>query len=117
MIVNPVSGYVYVGNTEARNQTRFEGTGEFSSGRTVRGHLHESRITVLGRAARVEPRHLNKHIDFSQCCAPIPNAENATSVAFPQDMAITSDGKTLYVAAFGTSEIAVYTLHGYRFHF
>jgi DNA-binding beta-propeller fold protein YncE len=108
MIVNPVSGYVYVGNTEAQNQTRFEGTGAFSGGRTVRGHLHESRITVLGRAARVEPRHLNKHIDFSQCCAPIPNEENATSVAFPQGMAITGDGATLYVAAFGTSEIAVY---------
>jgi hypothetical protein len=108
MMVNPVSGYVYVSNTEAQNQTRFEGTGDFSGGRTVRGHLHESRITVLGRAARVEPRHLNKHIDFSQCCAPIPNEENATSVAFPQDMAITSDGSTLYVAAFGTSEIAIY---------
>jgi len=111
MIVNPVSGYVYVGNTEAQNQTRFEGAGAFSGGRTVRGHLHESRITVLGRAARVEPRHLNKHIDFSQCCAPIPNEENATSMAFPQGMAITGDGSTLYVAAFGTSEIAVYNTH------
>ena len=53
----------------------------------------------------VTPRHLNKHIDYSKCCAPIPNQENATSVAFPQDMAITSDGSTLYVPMFGTSEI------------
>ena len=108
MIVNPVSGVVYVSNTDAQNQNRFEGAGKFSGGRTVRGHLHESHITVLGRAARVEPRHLNKHIDYSKCCAPIPNRENETSVAFPQDMAITEDGSTLYVAAFGTSEIAVY---------
>ncbi|ABA59173.1 YncE family protein [Nitrosococcus oceani] len=108
MIVNPVSGVVYVSNTEAQNQNRFEGAGIFSGGRTVRGHLHESHITVLGRKARVEPRHLNKHIDYSQCCAPIPNEENDTSIAFPQDMALTQDGSILYVTAFGTSEIAVY---------
>jgi YVTN family beta-propeller protein len=51
---------------------------------------------------------LNKHIDYSKCCAPIPNDENATSVAFPQDLTISGDGSTLYVAAFGSSEIAVY---------
>ena len=52
-------------------------------------------------------RHLNKHIDYGRCCAPIPNEENRRSVAFPQDMAITADGRTLYVAAFGTSEVAI----------
>ncbi len=113
MIVNPVSGRVYVANTEAQNQVRFEGAGAFlqdldPNRRSVQGHLHESHITVLGPGGSVSPRHLNKHIDFSQCCAPIPNDENATSVAFPQDMAITQDGGTLYVTAFGTSEVAVY---------
>jgi hypothetical protein len=108
MAVNPVNGHIYVSNTEAQNQNRFEGTGIFSQGQTVRGHLHESRITVLGGNPLVQPRHLNKHIDYSKCCAPIPNKENATSVAFPQDMAITKNGKNLYVAAFGSSEVAVY---------
>jgi len=108
MIVNPVSGHIYVSNTEAQNQDRFEGKGIFSQGQTVRGHLHESRITVLGGNPLVQPRHLNKHIDYSTCCASIPNKENDTSVAFPQDMAITKDGEKLYVAAFGTSEVAVY---------
>ena len=121
MIVNPKNGNVYVANTDAQNQNRFEGigkftgsveegngTGIFSGGRTVRGHLHESRITVLNESGVVNPRHLNKHIDYSKCCAPIPNQENDTSVAFPQDMAITSDGSTLYVPMFGTSEVAVY---------
>jgi DNA-binding beta-propeller fold protein YncE len=108
MIVNPVNGHIYVANTDAQNQTRFEGAGMFSGGRTVRGHLHESHITVLEPPSHVRPRHLNKHIDFRVCCAPIPNAENETSVAFPQDMAITGDGSTLYVTAFGTSEVAVY---------
>ena len=114
MIVNPVNGHVYVGNTDAQNQERFEGAGKFFgeagifNRHTVRGHLHESRITVLDELGDVKPRHLNKHIDYSKCCAPIPNQENDTSVAFPMDMAITSDGATLYVPMFGTSEVAVY---------
>ena len=39
MVVNPVSGKVYVSNTEARNEVRFEGPGVFA-GSSVRGHLH-----------------------------------------------------------------------------
>lgn len=108
MLVNPASGKVYVTNTEALNHNRFEGAGGYSNGQTVRGHFSENRITVLGGNPTVAPRHLNKHIDSSQCCEPIPNRENADSVALPLDMAITGDGKTLYVAAFGTSEIARY---------
>lgn len=114
MIVNPKNGNVYVANTDAQNQERFEGAGKFfqdagiSDRHTVRGHLHESHITVLEKLGGVKPRHLNKHIDYNKCCAPIPNPENDTSVAFPQDMAITSDGSTLYVPMFGTSEVAVY---------
>ena len=56
MATNPVSGKVYVSNTEARNEVRFEGPGTFG-GSTVRGHLHEARITVLDGTA-VNPRHL-----------------------------------------------------------
>jgi DNA-binding beta-propeller fold protein YncE len=107
MIVNPVNGKVYVSNTEARNDARFEGPGIFA-GRTLRGHTHESRITVLGAAGSVTPRHLNKHIDYSSCCSPIPNDENAKSLAQPVGMAITGDGSTLYVAALGSSKVGVY---------
>lgn len=46
MAVNPVNGKVYVANTEANNADRFEGPGIFA-GHSLRGHLHESRITVL----------------------------------------------------------------------
>jgi len=80
----------------------------FSDGHTVRGHFSENRITVLNEAGGVMPRHLNTPIDYSKCCAPIPNPENAKSVAFPQDMAVSGDGSTLYVAMFGTSEIGIY---------
>src|SRR4030095_10592911 len=107
MVVNPVNGKVYVSNTEAGNDKRFEGPGEFA-GHSLRGHLHESRITVLGPAGSVIPRHLNKHINYAECCDAIPNAENDKSLALPQQMAVTSDGRTLYVATLGTSKIGVF---------
>jgi DNA-binding beta-propeller fold protein YncE len=107
MAVNPVSGKVYVSNTEAGNDKRFEGPGIFA-GHSLRGHLHESRITVLGPGGSVAPRHLNKHINYAVCCDAIPNAENDKSLALPQEMAVTSDGRTLYVATLGTSKIGVF---------
>ncbi len=107
MAVNPVSGKVYVSNTEALNDKRFEGEGNFSLGETLRGHFVENRITVLDTAGGVAPRHLNKHIDYSSCCAPNPSSENARSMALPLDMAVSSDGATLYVAALGSNEVGV----------
>lgn len=106
MVVNPVNGKVYVSNTEARNDLRFEGPGTYA-GSSLRGHLHESRITVLGSSS-VTPRHLNKHIDYSTCCAPTPNPESEKSLAQPTGMAVTSDGSTLYVAAFGSSKLGIF---------
>lgn len=113
MIVNPVSGKVYVSNLESNNQQRFEGANDFAGFEThpapsVRGRIAFSRITVLDGLGGVTPRHLNKHIDYDTCCAAIPNDENARSVAFPIGMEITADGGTLYVASLGTSEVAVY---------
>jgi DNA-binding beta-propeller fold protein YncE len=111
MAVNPVNGKVYVANTEANNADRFEGPGTFA-GHSLRGHLHESRITVLspgGGTPRVAPRHLNKHIDYNHCCAPIPNDENDRSLAFPQGMAVTGNGATLYVAALGSGKVGVFS--------
>src|SRR5436305_8011276 len=114
MTVNPVNGKVYVANTDANNADRFEGPGIFA-GHSLRGHLHESRITVLspggntGGPSRVAPRHLNKHIDYSKCCEPIPNPESERSLAFPQGMAVTGDGTTLYVAALGSGQVGVFS--------
>jgi DNA-binding beta-propeller fold protein YncE len=109
MAVNPVTGKVYVTNTEANNLARFEGPGTFA-GYSLRGHLHENRITVLSPSSgSVAPRHLNKHIDYNSCCAPLPNAENAKSLALPQGMAVTADGATLYVAALGSDKVGVFS--------
>lgn len=106
MAVNPVTGAVYVSNTEARNHARFEGAGEFA-GSTVRGNVHQTRITVIDSSG-VAPRHLNKHVDFSSCCAPTPNDDSERSLALPLEMAVSSDGATLYLAAFGSSKIGVF---------
>ena len=108
MAVNPVNGKVYVANTEANNAARFEGPGTFA-GQSLRGHLHESRITVLSPGGGVAARHLNKHIDYDSCCAPIPNAENDRSLALPQGMAVTGNGATLYVAALGSDKVGVFS--------
>src|SRR5262249_36527950 len=51
----------------------------------------------------------NKHIDYTSCCDALPNAENQKSLAFPMGMAVSSDGATLYVAAFGSAKVGVYS--------
>jgi DNA-binding beta-propeller fold protein YncE/mono/diheme cytochrome c family protein len=105
MVTNPVTGKIYVSNTEARNEVRFEGPGVFG-GSTVRGHLHEARITVLD-GADVLPRHLNPHIDYD--AVPSPAGIKEASLATPLGMAVTGDGATLYVAAFGSSSVGMFS--------
>lgn len=104
LAVQPGSGRVVASNTEAMNLTRFEGAGA-SSSTTVRGHLHESRLTLLdGR--RVQPIHLNTHVDYGQCCERRPG-ENEQSLAFPTSVAFSSDGERLYVTALGSDKVAM----------
>ena len=106
MIVNPQNGKIYVTNTEARNQVRFEGHGDFAE-TTVRGHIVDNRITVLDSSG-VHPRELNKHIDRDSCCAPTPNAESALSMSQPLGMAISPDGTTLYTAVLGNDKVVIH---------
>ena len=111
MAVNPVSGKVYVTNTEAINEVRFEGTrpisGPGSDTSTVIGHLHEARITVIDPATNnITPRHLNKHIDYSVVPSSAGVADD--SLATPKGMAVTSNGSTLYVAAKGSGKVGVF---------
>ena len=105
MVVNPTNGRVYVSNTEANNAVRFEGPGA-GGATTVQGHIHESRVTVLN-GANVLPRRLNKHIDYN--VRPASPATNAASLATPLGMAVTNDGATLYVTAFGSSKVGVFS--------
>ncbi|HSU67883.1 MAG TPA: hypothetical protein VLJ39_13485, partial [Tepidisphaeraceae bacterium] len=108
MAANPVTGTLYVSNTEAFNDVRFEGPGTFG-GHTVQGHLAESRITVIS-GATVSPRRLNKHINYAKLAglAGFDPTAKTHSLSMPLDMQITADGKTLYVAAFGSGKVGVF---------
>ena len=108
MAVNPVSGRVYVSNTDARNDHSFEGPGIFA-GHSVRGHFVDNRVTILDPSGAVTPRGLNTHIDYGSCCAPVPNAESVQSLALPTGMAVSADGKTLYVAVLGSSKVGMFS--------
>jgi len=112
LAVNPVSGKVYVSNTEADNQVRFEGPGIFAAPfkpvgepATVQGNLARARITVLD-GANVLPRHLNKHIDYG--VLPAPAGVKDHRLATPLDMEVSADGSKLYVAAFGSGKVGVF---------
>jgi len=107
MVANPVSGKLYVTNSEAQNLTRFEGPGVFG-GSTVQGNLAQMRVTVISGSS-VTPRHLNKHIDYTRLANEPgfdPTIKNH-SLSTPLGMAVSSDGARLYVAAFGSSKIGV----------
>ena len=111
MVVNPANGHVYVTNGDARNDVRFEGQrSPCGSPTSVVGHLSEARITVLDPVSgSVTPRHLNKHLDSgpdSYCTVPSPAGTADASLSTPLGMAVTGDGSTLYVAAFGSSDPA-----------
>ncbi|MET0592500.1 MAG: hypothetical protein ABW133_07365 [Polyangiaceae bacterium] len=104
MAVNPKNGKVYVANTDALNDVRFEGHNNFGGTGSVRGHLVDSRITVLD-ASSVAPRYLNKHIDYTRQGTA---QERAKALAFPMGMAVSKNGATLYVSAFGSSKVGIF---------
>src|SRR5262249_20469579 len=115
---------IYVTNTEARNEIRFEGPGTVAANVestrpgttggppfTVRGHLHEARVTVLDPASgTVSSRHLNKQLDTAATYPQPGGAAKASSLAAPIGMAIDSGGTTLYVAAFGSSAVGIFNV-------
>jgi DNA-binding beta-propeller fold protein YncE len=115
MVVNPMSGRIYVTNTESPNHIRFEGHGDHG-GSTVQGHLSESRITVLNPSTGgVDPQHLNLHIDYSLLHTDGNATTSATidgykqhSLATPLQLVVNSAGNTVYMAAYGSAKIGVF---------
>jgi len=109
MIVNPTSGKILVSGTESPNEVRFEGPG-IHGGSTVQGRVSEARISVLTDlpSNTVEPRHLNKHLDYSLLQENLDPSAKAHSLATPLQMVISSAG-TLYVAAFGSGKVGVFS--------
>jgi DNA-binding beta-propeller fold protein YncE len=110
LAVNPATGSVYVANTDAANDVRFEGGGVLAGlakppgePATVRGRFLSTRISVL-RGASALPRPLNDHIDYD--VVPSPDGTKERSLATPAGMAVSADGRRLYLAALGSDTVA-----------
>ncbi len=115
MAVNPSNGKVYVTNTESPNDVRFEGPG-VHGGTTVQGRLSESRITILDPSGPSQDvQHLNQHIDYNDLHTDgganhaAINAQIPHSLATPMLPAIHSSGSPIYVPAFGSQKVGVFT--------
>ncbi len=100
--VNPVSGDIFVANSDARNLVQFEPN--------LRGHFVDNRITRIAKAtAQVTPFDLNPGINY----ATLPNpAARATALAQPTAVTFDPGGEFMYVAAFGTDRVARVDVNG-----
>ena len=111
MAVRPnAANQVYVANTDARNQVRFEQRipGD-ALNRGVQGHIAESRLTVINGTTST-PHQLNPHINYlctPPTCVP-PSSEADASLAFPMDLVFSSNGQRVYVAGFGSGRIGIF---------
>ncbi len=110
MVANPVTGALYVTNIEANNTGLFEGDGKFG-GYTLQGNIAKTRVTVIANG-KVSPRHLNKHIDYTKLASDptYDTTQKQHSLALPLEMAITKDGRKLYVTAYGSNKIGVFNV-------
>ncbi len=105
MAVHP-TGRVYVANTEARNEIRFEGPGTI--GTTGRGHHHEAQVTILEAPSIITPRHLNKHIPYGT--TPVPAGIKEASLSTPVAVSFSPDNSELFVAALGSNKVGVFSI-------
>jgi len=107
MAVNPATGELFVANTDAINEVRFEGVrSDEREYTTVQGHLHETRITVVDpEQGAVSPHHLNTHINYEQF--PVPATVREKTLSMPVAVEFSGDGKLAYVAAKGSDKVAV----------
>jgi sugar lactone lactonase YvrE len=104
IIVNPVSDVVYVSNMKSRNHVRFAGPATRAT-TTVRGNLTNQQITIID-GNTTQARILNKHLDLSVRSG--SQAERDLSLSTPLGMAISDNGETLYVTAFGSRKVGVF---------
>ncbi len=102
LAVNPVSGDVFVTNTDALNLTFFEPT--------LRGHFVTNRITRIQVASgTITPFDLNPNINY----AILPNPQAlSTALAQPAGVVFDPSGDFMYVAAFGTDRVAQVDTNG-----
>ncbi|MDP3857276.1 MAG: YncE family protein [Stagnimonas sp.] len=97
MAVRPDNGAVYVSNTEAFNEVRFEPmmTGKFA----------QNRVSVI-KGGAVTPVHLNPHIDYSVPTGTLVEIDQ--SLASPADLVFSADGARVFVAGFSSDAVGLF---------
>jgi YVTN family beta-propeller protein len=102
LAVSPVTGDVFVANTDALNLTLFENN--------LCGHFVNNRITHIQVAnGTVTPYDLNPKVTYG--CAPNP-ADLSIALAQPANVVFDPSGNFMYVAAFGTDRVAKVSTNG-----
>ncbi len=121
--VNPSTGRLYVSNTDARNQVRFERGLEILGDAqgdedgicddneatslclpALNGHLVDTRVTVTTGTTVNGTVNLNPHIIFDNVA--ISSINKALSLGQPNGMAFNNAGTTLYAAAILSKKVA-----------
>ena len=89
LTVNPVSGYLYVANTDALNLVMFE--------TALNGHIVNHQITQVNPSSgKTQIWNLNPSINYAQ----LPNpAALASALAMPTSIVFEPTGRYLYIAA------------------
>ncbi len=98
--VNPATGRIWIPNTEARNQVRFEHP------KGVQGHMVDNRFSVVdpGAGFAVTTIDLNTHID--RASSPASNlAEREASLSQPGMMAWNGAGTRAWLTAIGSRKL------------
>lgn len=107
--VNPVTGKIYVPNTDARNTVRFElppPSPPTTPTSGVRGHVVENQLSIVDPTAgnAVTILDLNTHIDrFSNPASNL--SERLASISQPGMMVWDSAGAYAYLTAIGTRKL------------
>jgi DNA-binding beta-propeller fold protein YncE len=98
-------GRLFVSNTEARNEVRFEGEGVLAT--TVRGNTTKNRVTIIDGSS-VTPYNLDHHINFDlPFGSHVSELDKLTSTAQPGSMVYHND--ELWVLAFGSNKIQIFS--------
>jgi YVTN family beta-propeller protein len=102
LAVNPVTGDLFVANTDALNLIFFEPN--------LRGHWINNRITrIQTSSGQVTPFDLNPSINYNI----LPNqAALSTALSQPTSVVFDPGGNFMYVAAFGTDRVAQVDTNG-----
>lgn len=102
LAVNPVTGDLFVSNTDALNTTQFV--------TNLRGHWVNNRITwIEASTGNVTPFDLNPGINYGI----LPNpAALSSALAQPYGIVFDPGGSYMWVAAFGTDRVAQVDVHG-----